>query len=517
MRPTTRPPQPPRAEEETQAVSPSGHADSPRALEPFARWPVFAIAVGFAVVLFATITRYGYFGDELYFRLAGHHLDWSFPDQPPLLPLLAGLMDRLFPGSIAALRFPAVVCTAGGIVVSALLARELGGARRAQLIAAFAFVASPFMTLFGRYLLTSTVDVVLTATITWLLVRWVRTRDDRVLLVVGLVAVVGLQAKMMIVIVVAALVAGLVICGPRTMLTRRKLWIGAGIAVVTAVPMLIWQATHGWPQLHMGDVLKEAAEDKMFGAGPVGFVLGLVIFCGFAGSMLLAYGFWRLARNPDLRFFLVAFVLLVVLFAALDWSSYYVASLFPVAWAAGAVGLGRVRARWFPWFLWLGTASSVIPLLVVFLPWQPLESVSDANKSWRFDVQATVGWPELVADIAEVYSGLPEDERARAVVVSETYEPASAIDRYGAEYDLPTAYSPLTGAWYFATPPDSADVMVFVGEPSTALRAAFGSAERVGETDNEQGVDNSFQHVSIWVLRGQTEPWSRLWPGLRVP
>ncbi|WP_331078283.1 ArnT family glycosyltransferase [Actinophytocola sp.] len=514
MRPMT---QPPRAEEETDAVSQSDQAGSPRALAPFARWPVLAIAGGFAVLLFATITRYGYFGDELYFRVAGYHLDWSFPDQPPLLPLLAGLMDRLFPGSLAALRFPAVVCTVGGVVVTALLARELGGARRAQLVAATAFVASPFMTLFGRYLLTSTVDVVLTATITWLLVRWVRTRDDRVLLVVGLVAVVGLQAKMMIVIVIAALLVGLLICGPRALLTRRKLWIGGGIALLTAVPMLIWQATHGWPQLHMGDVLKEAAKDKMFGAGPTGFVIGLAVFCGFAGLVLLGYGVWRLAKNPDLRFFLVTFVLLTALFIALDWSSYYVAALFPVLWAAGAVGLDRFRAKWVPWVLGPAAVFAVVPLMVLFMPLQPLESVSDADRSWRFDVQATVGWPELVADIAKVYNELPDGERARAVVVTETYEPASAVDRYGDGYGLPTAYSPYLGMWYFATPPDSADVMVFVGEPSDQLRDAFSSAERVGRTDNDQNVDNSFQHLSIWVLRGQTEPWSQLWPGLRVP
>lgn len=516
MRPMTRPP---RAEEEemTVVVSPSGPTGSPRALAPFARWPVLALAAGFAVVLFATITRYGYFGDELYFRLAGQHLDWSFPDQPPLLPLLAGLMDWLFPGSLTALRVPAVLCTAGGVVVSALIARELGGARRAQLIAACAFIASPFMALFGRYLLTSTVDVVLTATITWLLVRWVRTRDDRALLAVGLVAVVGLQAKMMIVIVAAAIVAGLLICGPREMLARRKLWLGAGIAFVTAVPMLIWQATHGFPQLHMGAVLELAADDKAFGSGPAGFLLGVVVFCGFAGTVLLGYGIWRLSRNPELRFFLVAFAALIVLFAMLDWSSYYVAGLFPVLWASGAVGLDRFRARWFPWLLWPGTASAIIPLIVMFMPWQPIESVSDADKNWRFDVQATVGWPELVSDIADVYHDLPATERAHAVVVTETYEPASAVARYGDDYDLPTAYSPYIGLWYFGTPPDSADTMVFVGDLPDDLRAAFTSAERVGRTDNDLGVDNSFQHLSIWVLRGQTEPWSQLWPGLRVP
>jgi hypothetical protein len=508
MRPMT---QPTLAKEETADVS---APDSPAPLPPFARWPVLALAAGFAAVLLATITRYGYFGDELYFRVAGYHLDWSYPDQPPMLPLIAGVMDRLFPGSLVALRLPAVLCTVGGVVVAALIARELGGARRAQVITASMFIASPFMTLFGRYLLTSTVDFLLSGVLTLLLVRWVRTRDDRLLFAAGLVIAVALQAKMMIVIFSVALLLGLLISGPRALLARRQLWFGVGIAVVTAVPMLLWQASNGWPQLHMGGVLEQAADDKTFGGCPLGFLVALWIFCGVVGTVLLGYGLWRVFRTADLRFFGVAFVLLTALFMALDWSGYYVGGLFPVLWAAGAVGLDRIRGRWFPWVAWPATVFAV-GATVMNLPLQPLESVSDKNA--RFDVPATVGWPELVSDIADVYHALPDEERARAVIVSATYEPASAIDRYRADYDLPQAYSPYLGSWYFATPPDSANVLVFVGEPPATLRAAFSTATRVGQTDNDQGVDNSFQHLSLWILSGQTEPWSKLWPGLRVP
>jgi hypothetical protein len=479
---------------------------------PFARVPVFAITGVLTAVLLVTATRYGYFGDELYFRLAGRNLDWSFPDQPPLLPLLAATTDWLAPGSIFVLRLPAILCTAAGVVICALLARELGGSRRAQVIAAAAFVASPFMVLFGRYLLTSTIDVTLTALVTLLLVRWLRTRDDRLLLGVGLVAAVALQAKVMIVIYAAVLVGALLLCGPRALLTRRPLWIGVGIAGVTAIPMLVWQASNGWPQLHMGGVLESAAEDKVFGGGPVGFFLDAALFCGVAGVLLLGFGLVRVFRNADLRFFGVAFAVLAVLFAAMNWSGYYVAALFPVLWAAGAVGLDHVRARWVPWVVWPALVVS-IGTQVVNLPLQPLSAV--AQDSARFDVPATAGWPELVADVADTYREVPDP--ASTVIMSETYELAAAIDRYGAEHDLSQAYSAYLGMWYFATPPESADSVLYIGDPPETLRSAFASAEEVDRTDNGLGVENSFQDLPVWLLSGRDTAWAQLWPALRVP
>ncbi|WP_165777477.1 ArnT family glycosyltransferase [Amycolatopsis antarctica] len=486
----------------------------PASLPPFARWPVFGLAGGLAVLLLITASRYGYIGDELYFRVIGGHLDWSFPDQPPLVPLLAGAMDSAFPGSILALRLPAILCTAAGVVVCALLARELGGSTKAQVLAAGAFLCSPFMVLFGRYLLTSTLDVTLSAVLTLLLVRWLRTRADRLLLFAALVCAVALQAKMMIVIVTAALIVALAVCGPRALLTRRPLWIGAGIAALTAVPMLVWQAGHGWPQLRMGDVLDGAAEDKAFGSGPLGFFLDAAMMCGVAGTLLLGYGLVRIFRDRERRFLAVAFGLLVALFAVLGWSGYYIAALFPVLWAAGAVGLEGVRERWASMVVWLTLVVSLV-IQVVNLPVRPLADVVDSD--FRFDVSATAGWPELVADVAEDYQLLPARTRERTAIVSGTYELASAIDRYGPDHDLPRTYSPYLGLWYVATPPESAETVLHIGDPSPTLRAAFGSAEQVGSTDNGLGVENSFQGLPVWVLSDRKTSWSQLWPQLRVP
>src|SRR4051812_40278207 len=163
------------------------------------RWPVLAVAGTLGLVLLLTSGRYGYFGDELYFWAAGHHLDWSYADQPPLLPLLARALDTAFPGSLVALRIPAAACAVAGVLVAAAPAREMGGSRGAEVLAAAAVTGSPVLAGGGHVLTTTVVDSLLWIVVTWLLVRWIRCRDDRLLLWSGLVTAVALQAKYLIV------------------------------------------------------------------------------------------------------------------------------------------------------------------------------------------------------------------------------------------------------------------------------------------------------------------------------
>ena len=69
------------------------------------RW-IALIALAQFALLTATSTRYGFHRDELYFIVAGSHPAFGYPDQPPLVPLLAWAMHALGPGSLFLLRLP---------------------------------------------------------------------------------------------------------------------------------------------------------------------------------------------------------------------------------------------------------------------------------------------------------------------------------------------------------------------------------------------------------------------------
>src|SRR6185312_2064776 len=103
------------------------------------RVPVAALGIVALVKLglhLAFAANYGWHIDELYFVASSRHLDWGFVDYPPITPLLARLDQALFPDSLVALRALPAAAGAGIVVLSALIARELGAGPRAQVFAA---------------------------------------------------------------------------------------------------------------------------------------------------------------------------------------------------------------------------------------------------------------------------------------------------------------------------------------------------------------------------------------------
>ncbi|MFH9424047.1 glycosyltransferase family 39 protein [Streptomyces sp. NPDC017529] len=493
-------------------------------LSPLARLPVFGIAAGTAALLFALAGRYGYDGDELYFIIAGRHLDWGYADQPPGVPLLALLADTLAPGTLRVLRLPAILATAAAIVLAALLAREFGGDRRAQWLSAGA-CALAFGAL-GRLLSTMAFDVPLWTLLSWLLVRWVRLRGegvkrDRLLLAAGAVAMVAVQVKFQIALFCLALLVAALVCGPRGLLARPLLWAGTVLALLSAVPTLVWQHRHGWPQLRMGQAIAAEVTQRdgtvanlalmVLGLGPVlGLVLGL-------------YGLGRLFTGRELapyRFLAVA-ALLVTGFVVLSGGrAYYLHGVYPVLWAAGAVGFqrrwpaapfaGRRRMRW-PLYPAL-VASVVWPLLD--LPLLPQESYV-GKPHHRFDKRSEIGWPQLADQVGEVYHRLPPGRRDRTVIMSDDYWAASALAYFGPARGLPPVYSGSRGFWFFGAPGADRTALIYVGRPEPAVRAHFGEIRQVAVVDNGLRIDTDYQGRPIFLVSRPKQPWPRMWPAFQ--
>ena len=172
-------------------------------------------------VLLVGAGGYGYHRDELYFRVAGDHLAWGYADQGPLTPVIARVMDWLAPGSLVVLRAPSALMVGITVVLSGLIAFELGGSRRAQLIAASCTAVASFALFVGHVLSTSTFDLLAWTLVTWLVVRILRTEQRWLWLVVGAVAGIALLNKPLIAFLLVALAAGFLIAGPRASCATR--------------------------------------------------------------------------------------------------------------------------------------------------------------------------------------------------------------------------------------------------------------------------------------------------------
>jgi hypothetical protein len=481
----------------------------------FARLPVLAIAGGVALLLSLTAGRYGFFGDELYFIAAGHHLAWGYADQPPLVPLLARAVDAMFPGSVVALRIPAMVVTVAGVVVTALAAREFGGQRRAQTLAAAAIAISWQLLVSGHLLETSTVDPLFWEVITWLVVRWIRTRNDWLLLWSGAVTAIDLQVKYLIPAFWIVLGVCTVLVGPRDLLRRPMLWIGMALAVLSTVPSMIWQSNHGWPQWEMGRVI--AYEQASAYGGRPGFLVLAVVTAGFlAGAVLLCYGLWQLLRSDALRPYRVlgwTVIGVTAICVATEGHYYYASGLYSLCWAAGAVGVQRRRpALWWRWSIsWVAFVLSAVVAVPLALPIFPQPPSSGMNLLKA----GTVGWPKVVDTVAAAYRSLPSTEQHNAVLLTRDYWQAAAIDYYGPERGLPRVYSAYRGYWYFGAPPADSGVVLYVGPDKTTLAPYFDTMRPISTVDNPGGFPGINNKISVWLCSGQRVPWTQLWPKLR--
>jgi hypothetical protein len=503
-------------------TAPAAAAPRPAGIAPAApapAWrPVLLIAGALGVLLLLLSARYGHHRDELYFRVAGRHLAWGYPDQPALVPLLARAITAVFGDSLVALRAPSAVFTAAGVVVAALTAREMGGGRRAQVLAAASFAVCPFAVAAGHLFSTATLDLLLSTTLVWLTVRWVRTRDQRLLLAAGAVAALALNVKYLVVFLLAALVAGLLVSGPREFLRRPMLAAGAVVAALAAVPGLVWQARHGWPQLEMADAIADKAD---FGGRP-GFIPFQLLLTGVFPSWLWIYGLWRTYRSEGLRpyrFLGHAYLLLNAVFLITAGKPYYLSGLWAALWAAGAVEIERNGAP--RGFGWLASAPlyavTALTTVLLTLPVYPMKWLADTPQpAVNADSAETVGWPRFAEQVAEVYRAIPPAERARATIVVSNYGEAGALDMYGPGLGLPRAYSGHNGYWYFGRPPDTGGPTIVVGPDSAAegaeLRRYWTDVRIQGRVDNGVGLDNQEQGKPIWLCGGQVAPWSRLWP-----
>lgn len=476
-----------------------------------------AISTAFAAVLLAASGGYGYHRDELYFIEIGGHPAFGYVDQPPLAPLLAHAMDALSGHSLVWLRVPSALAGAFVVLLTGLLAREFGSRRGAQLLAAGSMAVSAVLVSVSHLASTSIFDLLAWTAVTWLVVRALRD-DGPTWLLAGLAAGVGLEVKTLPVFLLAALLGGVLIGGPRQVLASPWLWAGAAIALALWAPNLLWQATHGWPQLRLSAAIAGGGSGT---SQPRWLFLPyqVVLISPVLVPVWIA-GLWRLARDRRLarwRCVAVAYPVLVVIFVATGGKPYYLCGIYPALLAAGAEptlawvrrGAARVRGA----LLGVAVALSAAVSAVLMLPIVPVAALHDTPVvAINYDAGETVGWPRFAATVERSYDALPAERRRHAIVIGANYGEAGAVLRF--RPDIPT-YGGQNSMWDLGPPPADDRSAIVVGYPVEDLRTWFATVRQVATFDNGENLDNDEQGAPVWLCTGPQQPWSELWPKMR--
>ncbi len=491
--------------------------DLDRSLAPVALVPLLILAGAVMLALAVTSGRYGYHRDELYFIAAGSHPALGYPDQPTLTPLLARAMDLLAPGSLLVLRAPAILASGLTTVLTGLLAREAGGAGRAQVVAASCWAAGAICLVTGHFLTTTTYDVCLTAAVSLMIARVLRSGDPRWWLPAGLLLGVALLNKSLVGVVVIGVLGCLALFGPREMLRSRWLLAGAALAVLGALPYGVWQAEHGFPQRALARAI---ASDGAEG-GRAGFIPFQLLLIGPLLVPVWATGLLNLLRNPAqraLRCFAIAYLAFIPIFIVSGGKAYYIAGLYPLLLGVGSIRidewLARCRIRSVA-FAGAATATAAISAVIglCLLPVNDLQgSVVIALNP---DAGEMVGWPHFTETVANVYDSIPASRRGNAVIFTGNYGEAGAIAHFGPAHGLPYPYSGHNGWALWGPPPNSRTTAVLVGIGEAQARRDFTGCRLRARIDDGYGLENNEQHEPVWLCAGEVRPWSLLWPVLR--
>ncbi|HET6708333.1 glycosyltransferase family 39 protein [Amycolatopsis sp.] len=488
-------------------------ATSPPADRPALSWrPSLALAAGAAGLLLALSGRYGYHVDELYFRVAAQHLAWGYVDQPSLVPLLAKAEMTLFGDNLVALRIAPALLTGVAVFLVAAIAREFGGGRSAQVLAAGATICSTMPFGFGHVLHTYTPDLLCWLTLCLVVLRILRTGDERLWPVAGAVAGLGLYAKYLIALLVVCLLAGILLAGPRRILRSRYLLAGAAIGLVIASPGILWQATHGWPQLEFA----RASSNGIELASRIDFLPTQLLMIGLLLTPVWIAGLVALLRRPQWRAYRavgVAYPVMVVLLIAVAGKSTYTTGLLTVLLAAGCVvtaGWAKKAGR----RILLGAAliGNAALALVMTLPILPVMTFTEDSPLTGLAVSQLeqTGWPELTAQVASVYQSLSPAEQQRSVIFGANYHQAAAIAKYGS--GLPQEYSGHNSYYDFGRPGDDKDVVIAVGAGPDFVRF-FGRCEQ------RATLNFSLPHLEqgkpVAVCRDPRMSWEQIWPQVR--
>jgi 4-amino-4-deoxy-L-arabinose transferase-like glycosyltransferase len=477
--------------------------------EPFASREVGAVAVIVGLVLLALSGRYGYHRDELYFLQCGHHLAWGYPDQPPMVPLLARAMDALAANSLVVLRLPSDVAAAIVVFVAGLMARDLRARRGGQVIAAVATALCGFVLATGHLLSTSTFSLLGWTLVTALLVRVLTgCAGARVWLALGLAAGLTAQANVLDLALVAGFGVAVVMVGPRSLFRQVGPYAAVGITLAISAPYLIWQARNGFPQVEIAHSIADGGSGSSQSRWL--FLPFQILQVGPWLAPIWIVGLVRLWKEPRLRSLSATYGVLAVVFLIGGGKPYYLSGLYPLLFAAGAQPLldwGRARAR--P-ARWVTPALLVLstPGLIFVLPLLPVRDAGIAI-AVNSDVGETIGWPSYVDQIAAAYAGLP----AGTEILTHNYGEAGAVDRFGPEHDLPAAFSGHNAFATWGPPPGSAPVLA-VGMPAARLALICTHLRDVGALRETDGVDNDENGASLTFCEAPVEPWAVLWPRL---
>jgi 4-amino-4-deoxy-L-arabinose transferase-like glycosyltransferase len=486
------------------------------------------VLLAVALLLFHQFTnhQYGFHRDELGLLDDARYLDWGYVSYPPLTPLIARVAMEWFGTSLVTIRFFSALAQAVAMVLTGLMARELGGGRWAQVVAAIAMAAAPISMLMGAMFQYVSFDYLWWVLTAYFLIRLLKSDNPRWWLAIGATLGVGMMTKYTIAFLVAGVAGGVLLTPARRYLRSPWLWAGAGLSLLIILPNLLWQIQHDFISLDFLNSIH--ARDVRIGRTSGYLPEQLYVTTSTLTIPLWVTGliyYFFLPEGKRYRPLGWVFVISFLLFLVMQGRSYYIAAAYPMLLAAGAVVWERWlaarpvgQARWGRGVIGIALGLSLVSSVLLMTPVAPVNSALwDVTSTVHDNFREQIGWSELVETVAQIYNELPEEERVETRILTGNYGEAGAINLYGPDYELPEAISGVNTLWLRGYGDPAPTQVIVLGYLQEEAEEFFATCTHIGRVTNRYSVENeeTTNHPDIWLCREPRLPWPELWPQLQ--
>jgi len=476
---------------------------------------------------------YGFFIDELYFIACSNHLAWGYVDMPPLIAGVVKLARLLFGDSLLSTRLFAALAGSGTILLTGRLARELGGGRFAQAIAALSVLVASACLSMSHYMSMNSLEPLLWLGCALVVVRIIRTSNQKLWLWAGLIVGVGLNNKYSMLFFCAGLVVGLLLDSARRAFLKPWIWLAAAIAFLLILPNFVWNIRHHFPFLELMSNIRRTGFNMAF--TPMQFLgLQVLFVLPFNLPVWLSGLGWYLFSRDGKPYRVLGYAYLVVLAIMFlpNGKPYYLLPAYPVLMAAGGVALERWFTR--PRLEWCKPAFAVtllccgisgvpfsLPVLSpetyvrysAFMHFNPPQIVRGRLGPLPHFFADQFGWEEMTQVTASAYRSLPVDERKKTAILTSDYGEAGAIDYYGPGYGLPRAICGHQNYYLWGPDGYTGESVLALGFSRRRLESYFGSVEDAGTVYHP--YSEPWEHFVVYRCRAPKQSLAALWPRLR--
>ena len=502
---------------------------------------IWAIALAKLIFHIYFNNRYGYFRDEFDYLSCGDHLAWGYVDQPPLIPFLIHVSRAVLGDSLRAIRFIPALASSLLVVQAAVIARQLGGRRFALLLSAVTVVIAPQYLSNGSLLGTNCLEPNLWMGCAYFAILAIK-RNLRYWLWFGVVAGLGMEEKYSIALFGFGVVVGLLLTEQRRVFLNPWIWLGGLAAFLIFLPNLLWNIHYHWPFVELMHNIRAEGRDVVLPL-PQYFLEQTLLIDPITAPIWLAGLFALLfsARLKPYRFLGWCYLTCFTVFFVLHGKNYYLAPVYPMLLAAGAVVIesaiaGHSEAETAPRLTWLkpvivfvllASGAHIAPIAVPILspdkflaytktlpmklPVMEHSHARVALPQWYAD---QFGWEEIVAETAKAWNLIPVEDREDCGIFTQDYGQAGAIDFLGRRYGLHPALSGHQ-TWFLWGPRGySGNCMIVLDDSRENLERLWNHVQYVGTSaDNPYALE---KQIDVFICRGpKFGALADLWPQIK--